>query len=213
MGNFQGGGNRGGGGFRGGNRGGRPSYGDNRGGDRREVTMHKAVCDECQKDCQVPFRPSSDKPIYCNDCFSNKREDQPRRDYGNDRGPRKDFSNRSNRGASFSKPVPAQDDLKNQFRELNVKLDRLLSAIEKIPQSTKVEAKNKTKFTPTIGPVKKKKTIKDTPNLKAVIKKAIKTKTVAKKKTKVVKKAKVASKVKPAKAKVKAKKAPVKKKK
>ena len=58
MGNFQGGGNRGGG-FRGGNGGGRSSF---RGGGRddREVTMHKTVCSKCHKDCEVPFRPSSD---------------------------------------------------------------------------------------------------------------------------------------------------------
>ena len=55
MGNFQGGGNRGGG-FRGGNGGGgRPNFGGNRGGDRGPVSMHKAVCDECHKSCEVPF--------------------------------------------------------------------------------------------------------------------------------------------------------------
>lgn len=35
--------------------------------------MHAAVCDECGADCEVPFRPSGDKPIYCSDCFSQKR--------------------------------------------------------------------------------------------------------------------------------------------
>ena len=68
-----------GGGF-GGDRGGRPSFGarkpwENRGGgrdDRGPVMMHDAVCDECKRPCQVPFRPSGDKPIYCKDCF-NKR--------------------------------------------------------------------------------------------------------------------------------------------
>ena len=31
--------------------------------------MHDVVCDKCKKPCQVPFKPSSDKPVYCNDCF------------------------------------------------------------------------------------------------------------------------------------------------
>ena len=135
MGNFQGGGNRGGG-FRGGNGGGgRPSFGGNRGGDRGPITMHKAVCDECHKNCEVPFRPSGDKPIYCSDCFSSKRDDgdrAPRRDFSNDRGPKRDFNDRPS--PSFTKPTqaPAQDDMKNLFREINVKLDRLTSAIEKL---------------------------------------------------------------------------------
>lgn len=131
MGNFNDrGGNRGGG-FRGGNGGGgRPSFGGNRGGDRGPVTMHKAICDECQKSCEVPFRPSSDKPIYCNDCFSSKRGNEaPRREF-NDRGPKKEYNDKP----SFSKPVgaPVNDDIKKQLSEMNSKLDRLVSAIEKM---------------------------------------------------------------------------------
>ncbi len=61
------GGSRGGGGFRGGGGGG---GGFNRG--PRE--MHKAVCSECGKECEVPFKPSGDRPIYCKDCFMKKRK-------------------------------------------------------------------------------------------------------------------------------------------
>ena len=137
MGNFNDrGGNRGGG-FRGGNGGGgRPSFGGNRGGgDRGPVTMHKAVCDECHKSCEVPFRPSQDKPIYCNDCFSSKRDDgdrAPRREFSNDRGPKREFNDRP--APSFSKPTsaPAGNDMSNQLSEMNSKLDRLVSASEKM---------------------------------------------------------------------------------
>ena len=129
MGNFQGGGNGGGGyrggggGFRGGNGGGRSNF---RGGDR-EVTMHKAICDECHKECQVPFRPSGDKPIYCNECFSKKRNND-------DRGSRRDFNDRPAQ-SSFSKPaVSSQNDSSKQLVEINTKLDRLLGAIEKLTQ-------------------------------------------------------------------------------
>jgi len=40
--------------------------------DSRRPTMHDAVCDECGKDCQVPFKPSGEKPVYCSDCFEKK---------------------------------------------------------------------------------------------------------------------------------------------
>ena len=124
MGNFQrggGGGRPSFGGSRGGDRGGRPSFGGSRGGDRGEVTMHKAICDECHKPCEVPFRPSGDKPIYCNECFSSKR--------GNDdRGPRRDFGDRPN--SSFSKPA-GMDDTKKMLGEISAKLDRLLNTLEK----------------------------------------------------------------------------------
>jgi CxxC-x17-CxxC domain-containing protein len=35
-------------------------------------TMHDAVCDKCGKSCQVPFRPSGDKPIFCSQCFEQE---------------------------------------------------------------------------------------------------------------------------------------------
>ena len=39
---------------------------------RRE--MHPAVCAECGKDTEVPFRPTGDRPVYCSDCFRQQRE-------------------------------------------------------------------------------------------------------------------------------------------
>ena len=38
------------------------------GGQTRE--MFKAVCAECGKETEVPFRPSEDRPVYCLDCFN-----------------------------------------------------------------------------------------------------------------------------------------------
>ena len=37
---------------------------------RREPReMHKATCGDCGKECEVPFEPKGDKPVYCNECF------------------------------------------------------------------------------------------------------------------------------------------------
>ncbi len=33
-----------------------------------------AVCSNCGKKCQVPFRPDGEKPVYCKDCFGVPRE-------------------------------------------------------------------------------------------------------------------------------------------
>jgi len=50
---------------------------DDRGSDDspRERTMHRAICAECRKECEVPFRPSGERPVYCRECFSKHRED------------------------------------------------------------------------------------------------------------------------------------------
>lgn len=44
------------------------------GGDTsRQREMHDVVCAACGVNTQVPFRPSSDRPVYCRDCFSKNR--------------------------------------------------------------------------------------------------------------------------------------------
>lgn len=133
MGNFQGGGSRGG--FGGGRSGGKPSFQKKSwGGDRdREVTMHKATCGECGKTCEVPFRPTGEKPVYCNDCFSSMRgseERAPRRDF-DARAPRKEWNDRPAPRADFARPAPAGEDMKKQFVEINAKLDRLINTLER----------------------------------------------------------------------------------
>ena len=78
----RGGGGRGGFGGRGGGRGrggfggrGRDSRGGGgRGGFDRPREMHKAKCAECGKECEVPFKPTQGRPVYCRECFAKKRE-------------------------------------------------------------------------------------------------------------------------------------------
>jgi CxxC-x17-CxxC domain-containing protein len=43
-------------------------------GNRGPAEMFNAVCDSCGNDCQVPFRPTNGKPVYCSNCFQNQRE-------------------------------------------------------------------------------------------------------------------------------------------
>jgi CxxC-x17-CxxC domain-containing protein len=45
--------------------------------DRGPREMHKATCADCNKECEVPFKPSGDRPVYCKECFS-KRKNQGR---------------------------------------------------------------------------------------------------------------------------------------
>jgi len=50
-------------------------YGGGGGGysDRGPREMFTATCSSCGKDAQVPFRPTSGKPVYCSDCFALRR--------------------------------------------------------------------------------------------------------------------------------------------
>ena len=43
--------------------------------DRSPREMHKATCADCQKECEVPFKPSGDRPVYCRECFSKRKNE------------------------------------------------------------------------------------------------------------------------------------------
>ncbi len=62
----------GGGGYSGGSRGG--GGGGYSSGPRQ---MYPAVCSACGKETEVPFQPRTDKPVYCRDCFQEKRASAP----------------------------------------------------------------------------------------------------------------------------------------
>jgi len=48
-----------------------PRGGGGGGGVPREFFV--AICGECGKEAQLPFKPRGDRPVYCSDCFSKKR--------------------------------------------------------------------------------------------------------------------------------------------
>ena len=39
--------------------------------------MHRAMCADCKKECELPFKPSGDRPVYCQDCFSKRKSANP----------------------------------------------------------------------------------------------------------------------------------------
>lgn len=49
-------------------------HGGGGGFDRRPREMHKVTCSECKKECEVPFKPSGDRPVYCKECFAKRRD-------------------------------------------------------------------------------------------------------------------------------------------
>ena len=74
--NAEGGGSSyGGSSYGGGYSSGAGSYGGGGGGgyERAPREMFEATCSSWGKEAQVPFRPTSGKPVYCSDCFRSQR--------------------------------------------------------------------------------------------------------------------------------------------
>jgi len=40
--------------------------------------MYKAVCADCGKECEVPFKPTEGRPVYCRDCYQKHRPQRRR---------------------------------------------------------------------------------------------------------------------------------------
>jgi CxxC-x17-CxxC domain-containing protein len=88
--------------------------------------MHKATCSSCGKECDLPFKPTGDRPVYCRDCFAknggNDRKEGLNRD---DRGPR-DFQRPSfNKSTPDVRPQP-QQQYSSQLADISAKLDQLI---------------------------------------------------------------------------------------
>ena len=73
---------------------------------RRDVQLTKVTCSSCGADCEVPFKPTSSKPVYCDDCFAKKGR-----------------SNFKDKG-SFEKPTNQDFDL------INEKLNKIMKALK-----------------------------------------------------------------------------------
>jgi len=35
--------------------------------------MHEAVCSKCNKKCEVPFKPTEGKPVFCKECYFKEK--------------------------------------------------------------------------------------------------------------------------------------------
>lgn len=111
------------------NRGGGRGFGGGRGrdfgrggrDDSGPREMFKTVCSNCGKECEVPFKPTTGKPVYCSDCFEKMGGRSP------DRSDRPDRSERN--GRSDFRPQISGVDNSKQLNDLNAKLDKIIALL------------------------------------------------------------------------------------
>lgn len=193
------------------NRGSRQSGSEKRFGGGRDFnrsSMHRAVCDECGNDCEVPFRPTGDKPIYCSNCFQDKRNGNPNK-FGKTNFGKSNFDDKKRYSAVCSKcgkncevpfkptewkPVYCDECFgkgdnvarketgcsKEQFNILSDKLDKIIKlltpTVSAEPTSKKKESAKEAKI-PEIEKSSQKVAVEKVATKKTVAKKALKKKT------------------------------------
>lgn len=166
---------RSGGGFnRGGSRGGgagfsarKPWAKGGRGNDRgdrggrgfdSDREMFEATCASCHEACEVPFRPSAGKPVYCRKCFAQAGGDEGRSNRSF--APRRQDDRRDSRSHEHA---PQHDEVRAQLEKINAKMDRLIELM----------SANATEATEALGYIAAKKAKKKA--MKKAIDKATKT--------------------------------------
>lgn len=127
------------GGGRGGDRGGRGGFGGgrSRGFDRDggRPEMHEATCGDCGNSCEVPFKPTGNRPVFCNNCF-RQEGNVSRPERFSDRAPRFDRAERSDRrepGAfgDVRNGNKSVEQLQVQVQKMNDKIDAILAILNK----------------------------------------------------------------------------------
>ena len=93
------------------------------GGDRPGFQKtFRVTCDKCGKDCDVPFKPTGDKPVYCSDCFrKNGNSEKKSKKYDDfqefDRMEKKAPNSQSN------------EELKKRLDDIEEKIDKILDSL------------------------------------------------------------------------------------
>jgi CxxC-x17-CxxC domain-containing protein len=96
-------------------------------GPEREKQMHSATCHKCGAECQVPFKPSAGKPVYCRNCY------QAMEGPDNARPPRRGSFSRPGFDRHERSGGPAGENnsgIQKELDRINVKLDKILRALE-----------------------------------------------------------------------------------
>src|SRR3990167_5405141 len=89
--------------------------------DERKPEMHTVTCGDCGDECQIPFEPKFNRPVYCSECFQKHKPQESGDRYSRDERPSRDRYSRDDRGSRSS-----QDD----FRTSKSKSEKFLKKTE-----------------------------------------------------------------------------------
>ena len=77
-----------------------PSYG--------EKNFTKVICADCGNECEIPFKPSKGRPVYCKECFPKHKNTNPFSKNRDSRPGGGDFSGKRGFGKK-QRPRPGRD--------------------------------------------------------------------------------------------------------
>jgi CxxC-x17-CxxC domain-containing protein len=94
---------------------------DRRSGRNSMLEMHSVICSKCGVKCEVPFKPTNTKPVYCRDCF--------RKNDGSESTGRFGSRNGSESRDRFE-PRERSSQSSDELSQINMKLDKIMRALK-----------------------------------------------------------------------------------
>ncbi len=81
-----------------------------RGSGPSERTFTRVICASCKKECEIPFKPSGDRPVYCRECFPKNRQSSSFNASRDSRPEKRDFPQKrpSDKGQDEKRQRPAK---------------------------------------------------------------------------------------------------------
>ena len=101
--------------------------------DRAEKVLFQATCTECGNSCEVPFKPTGQKPVLCRECYAQNAP-------ASDRPVRREYGFNKSSAPSFRPHPEGQGNiagLQRSIDEIGMKLDKLIQILS--PQSASKE--------------------------------------------------------------------------
>ena len=94
------------------------------------LKLYDAVCAKCGNNCEVPFEPTGNKPVYCRNCFRENNSGSSNESFSKFRPKERfddPFSNDKFERKSESKEYDASTAL---LEKINKKLDKIMKVLK-----------------------------------------------------------------------------------
>ncbi len=145
------------------------SFGNNKGNFKKSFgsnQKYSAVCASCGDDCNLPFKPTGNRPVYCSSCFSKQNGDDNRFSTNRNSRDNDSYSNKkfsavcSSCGEDFQlpfRPIPGKEffcdrcfdrtaprknndgQCEDKIKKLEEKIDRIIKLLTTEKKTTQVE--------------------------------------------------------------------------
>ncbi|MBL7157778.1 MAG: hypothetical protein ISS92_06455 [Candidatus Omnitrophica bacterium] len=91
----------------------------------RERTYTQVICADCNKECEIPFKPSGDRPVYCRECFPKHKKGNSFNTNRNTRFEERGFSRERRFDKRHAKNSQKPDKKKGSFFQHKKKTQKL----------------------------------------------------------------------------------------